>query len=204
MPAASPSGGNTEVFQLLQSGSPEFKMTGAHASYSAGLNPHTQPASPAGSQRPEIYPSIPPALSTDPRTSLQLPLMYRADEELRAILQALPTKADIEDLVGCVETTHRKEICTVKQEVQSLSVGETSLSMLDRKVATIEATKRSQTEASVGLQLHMEEMQDRSRRNNLRHRSLPEATGPTDLVDTVTDIFRRVGGDQLQGRLEFD
>lgn len=109
-------------------------------------------------------------------------------------------KADIEALVGHVEAARRKEIFAVKQEVQSLStrltVGETSLSALDRRVATLEANQRSQAELSVGLQLHME---DRSRRNNL-----PEATGLADLEDTVADIFRRVEGEQLQGRLEFD
>lgn len=140
--------------------------------------------------------------------SPQPPLMFGADEELRAILQALPTKADIETLIGRVEAAHRKELHAVKQEVHSLSdrltAGETSMLVIDRRVTALEAQHRSQAEMSLGLQLHMEEMEDRSRRNNLRLRGLPEATGPADLADTVADIFRRVAGDQIQGRLEFD
>lgn len=35
-------------------------------------------------------------------------------------------------------------------------------------------------------------MGDRSRRNNLRLRGIPEATGPEDLVETVTAIFHKL------------
>lgn len=37
--------------------------------------------------------------------------------------------------------------------------------------------------------MHLEEMEDRSRRNNLRLRGIPEATGPEDLAEWVTAIF---------------
>lgn len=50
----------------------------------------------------------------------------------------------------------------------------------------------------------MEEMEDLSRRNDLQLRSLPEAMRPADLVDTVTNILRRVAGKQLPGHLEFN
>lgn len=52
------------------------------------------------------------------------------------------------------------------------------------------------------LQLHQEEMEDRSRCNNLRLRGLPEATGSEDLAATVT--FRRLPGDPLPQNLEYD
>lgn len=42
------------------------------------------------------------------------------------------------------------------------------------------------------MQLHLEEMEDRSRRNNLR---IPEATGPEDLAETATAIFRMLMAD---------
>lgn len=111
-------------------------------------------------------------------------------------------------LIGRVEAAHRKEIRAIKQEVHSLSdrltAGEVSMSEIDRRVSVLDSQHRVQTEAAIGLQLHMEEMEDRSRRNNLRLRGLPEATGPADLAGTVGDIFRKVGGDQIQGRMEFD
>lgn len=196
------------IFQQLQSGSPELKMAAAHASLAASSTHDIPPDSPTGSQSPEFLANVLPSRSSGSRTPSQTPLLFGADEELRAILQALPTKADIETLIGKVEAAHRKEIRAVKQEVHSLSdrltVGEASVSEIDRRVSVLESQHRAQAEAAIGLQLHMEEMEDRSRRNNLRLRGLPEATGPADLADTVADIFRRVAGDQIQGRMEFD
>lgn len=178
-------------------------MATTHAAHSSGHGHTSQMTSPTGSQSPEIFSNVPPSISIDPRMSG--PMMYGADEELKAILQALPMRADIESLIGRVEAAHSKEIHAIKQEVHFLSdrltVGETSLSTMDRRVAVLETQHRSQVEMLVGLQLHME---DRSRRNNLRLRGLPEATGPADLADTVADIFQRVAGDQIQGRLEFN
>lgn len=112
------------LFQLSQSGSPEFKMADSHASHSAGLDPLAYPAYPASPTGPlslEIYPNTPPPLLMDLRNSPHLPLTYRADVELKSILQALPTKADIEALIGCVEATHRKELRAIKQEVHTLT-----------------------------------------------------------------------------------
>lgn len=159
------------------------------------------PTLPGRSQSPALYPSSPAAPSTDPRSTLYLPLIYRSDEELNSILQALPTKADIEALVGRVEASHKKETWSVKQEVQSLNTrltaGESSLLTLEQRLTTLESQQKVQAESAVELQLRMEEFEDRSRRNNLRLRGLPVATGPTDLLATVTDIFRKVAGEHL-------
>lgn len=134
--------------------------------------------------------------------------MLGADAELKAILQALPTRSDIEALVRRVEAAHRKEIRAVKQEVQALNTrltsGESSLTTLEKRVTALESRQDSQSASAVELQLCVEEMEDWSRRNNVPLRGLPEATGPEDLLATVTDIFRRVAGDHLPEQIEVD
>lgn len=42
------------------------------------------------------------------------------------------------------------------------------------------------------MQLHLEELEDHSRRNNLGLQGLPKATGQEDLAETVTAIFHRI------------
>lgn len=44
----------------------------------------------------------------------------------------------------------------------------------------------------VNLQLHLEDLENKSRRNNLRLRGLPEATDTEDFSATVSAIFQRV------------
>lgn len=137
-----------------------------------------------------------------------MPITFRADAELKAILQALLTRADIEALVGKVEAAHKREIRAVKQDVQALSTrlsaGECSLVTLEQRVTTLESRQRDQSNSAVDLQLRMEEMEDWSRRNKLRLRGLPEATGPSDLLATVIDKFKRVAGDHLPECIEID
>lgn len=45
---------------------------------------------------------------SDSQDSLHQPLTLRAGAELRALLQALPTRTDIEALIGRLEAIHRK------------------------------------------------------------------------------------------------
>lgn len=143
--------------------------------------------SPESSRSPILYPGSPATSSAHPWSEGPLPPSYRTDPELMAILQALPTKTDIESLVGRVEAAHRKGIQAMKQEVQSLSTrlaaGESSLSLFDGRLSALESSFSAQAESAVDLQLRMEEIEDRSRRNNLRLRGLPEATGHADHCD---------------------
>lgn len=102
-------------------------------------------------------------------------------EDLRSILQALPTKADIEALVSRIEEAHSHDIQEVKEEVQSLAIrvetGETSVTSLEHRMSALENAQATQMATAVDLQLHLEDLEDRSRRNNLRLWGLPEATG---------------------------
>lgn len=86
--------------------------------------------------------------------------------------QAFPTKQDIETLIQRVEEAHRRDIQEVRTEIRSLTdrvdTGETSISSLENRLGTLEQSHVAQAEATVALQLHMEDLEDRSRRNNLR------------------------------------
>lgn len=118
------------------------------------------------------------------------------DGELRALLQALPMKQDIESLIQRVEEAHHRDIQPVRTEIGALTdrvdAGESSISSLEVRMEALEQANIAQAESAVALQLHLEDLEDRSRRNNLRLRGLPEATGAENLQDTVTAIFQRV------------
>lgn len=107
------------------------------------------------------------------------------DGELRALLQALSTKQDIETLMQRVEESHRRDIQAVRMEISSLTdrvdAGESSISSLEARMGPLEQSHVAQEESRVALQPHMEDLEDRSRKNNLRLQGLPEATGTEHL-----------------------
>ncbi|XP_077319612.1 uncharacterized protein LOC143942237 [Lithobates pipiens] len=126
-------------------------------------------------------------------------------DDLRRILQALPTradfealpsKADIELLIARVEEAHARDIQEVRGDIQALSVrvdsGATSLQSLTQRVLELERTGTVQQAAITDLCLHTEDLEDCSRRNNLRLRGIPEATGSEDLEATVVAIFHKI------------
>lgn len=108
----------------------------------------------------------------------------------RADIEALPTRADIESLILQIEEAHSRDIQEVRTVLHSVSdrvtSGETLVAALETRV---QALDRASDSHIVEAQLNLEEMEDRSRRNNLRLWGLPEATGPEDLAETVTAIF---------------
>lgn len=75
-------------------------------------------------QRPRVLQAgfdTPAVFRSDPQGSQNLPLTLRADAELRVLLQALPTRSDIEALIGKFEASNCKELMVVKKSVKVLS-----------------------------------------------------------------------------------
>lgn len=109
---------------------------------------------------PDSFLDTPPDFHPDPGGPSQpSSLLYRTDTELRFLLQALPTKADIVAFIGTVETAHRKELKEVKSELKGLSSRlakcETSLSTLDHRVTALEELQETHVEALIDQQLHL-------------------------------------------------
>lgn len=112
--------------------------------------------------------------------------------DLRALLQALPMRADMEAMVSHLEEVHCRDLKLVWTQVQQLSdrltTDETSLASLEDRVSQLEQVQTLQAFHASSLQLHLEELEDRSRHNNLRFRGIPEATGREALQPTVLAI----------------
>lgn len=129
-------------------------------------------------------------------------------EDLKTLIQALPTRADIETLIGKVEDAHRKELELVRGELQILvervTDGESAYQSLEQRVSILERDSYTQKETSVALQLQLEDLEDRSRRNNVRLRGIPEALDQENLQDMVKSIFENILKDAMPLNLELD
>lgn len=81
------------------------------------------------------------------------------DPNLCALIQALPTKADIEALFIRLEELHRNDLQAihpeVHQKVERASTGENAISALDTRISQMEAAQFSQTIHVSTPQLHL-------------------------------------------------
>lgn len=75
---------------------------------------------------------------------------------------------------------------------------------MEQQVTFLEYLQDDHIDSAVTLQLHMEDLEDRSRQNNLWLWGLPEAMGPEDLAAFALEIFRRLSDDPLPAYLELN
>lgn len=148
-------------------------------------------------------PILPLELSTAPEnTCLDMPSSASSpggasvDQEILALLQALSTSTDIEALILKLEETHRRDFQEVKAEVFTLAdrvlSGEASFTALERQVASLERAGDQHRDTAVALQLHLEDVEDRGCRNNLRLRGIPESVDAKALDGRLQELFREV------------
>lgn len=132
----------------------------------------TRPPSLGPSAAPDCFSETLVAFRPEMSPTTQLPGVSQLDQDIRSLLQALPTRINIEAMILRLEETHRRDVQKVREDVTT----ETSLSILTNQVSALEQSQDAQRETTTALQLHLEKIEDRSRRKNLRLQGLPEAT----------------------------
>lgn len=116
---AAKSGGEVQRFvPSSQTASPDPKIAEPHGLLHEASDP---PVSPAVSSELEAYSDAPAASCLGPPDFSHQPLTLQTDDELRNLLQALPTKTDIKALIDRLEETYRLELQKVKKDMQAPS-----------------------------------------------------------------------------------
>lgn len=125
-------------------------------------------------------------------------------EELKNLIQALPTKADIEAQITRVEDAHRKDLQLLQTLTERLIVDEMVTNRLEQPISQVERAGASQTNDAAALQVQLDGLEDHGRRNNLRLQGLPETTDRENLWDTVMLIFKRMLTGKVPPYMEMD
>ncbi|KAM9313358.1 RNA-binding protein FXR2 [Gastrophryne carolinensis] len=115
---------------------------------------------------------------------------------IQAELKMLPTRDDLESFIHRVESTFKKDISDLQQSVGGLDARvdslERSRATTAQRLETLERDLAQQKAVAQMTVLHLDDLENRSRRNNIRIRGLPEATGPDQLRPTITGIFNEL------------
>lgn len=110
-PKPKAAGGTLDHFlQNTPTASPDLKMAELRSFSHEASGPHTQPVSPAVSSASDAYSDTPPDLRADLQGSPLHPSSLQMILELRTLLQALPTRMDIEALITRLEEQHLRDI----------------------------------------------------------------------------------------------
>lgn len=120
----------------------------------------------------------------------------KADRRWAHLLRQLPTKEDFRALVAEVKEACKIEIAAVRQDLRQVSDRVESLEsehdLTRRHISQLQAHVSSQEALLQDTRLHLEDLDNRGRRNNIRIRGLPEVEGVEDLQTTLESIFNRL------------
>uniref|UniRef100_A0A8C5LRC0 Uncharacterized protein n=1 Tax=Leptobrachium leishanense TaxID=445787 RepID=A0A8C5LRC0_9ANUR len=146
---------------------------------------------PEGSQAAQATP--PPGSPDNPTsdTETTAEMLHTGDgPDWATLLARLPTKEDLKEANAIIMA----ELQQVRGDLQGLHTKihavEATCDVLNLQQAANSTKLDSQNEQLRGMALHMEDLDNRGRRNNLRIRGLPDTEdSPTQLIPTLTSIF---------------
>lgn len=131
-----------------------------------------------------------------------------AEGSFRDIVAGLPTRQDLQEMAASIVNALSRELHDLRQQVDTVeervTVLKSSTSTSDARIASMEQEQRGFCRHLVEIQLKLDDGENRSRRNNLRLRGIPEATMGSDLRATVVAILNQVLGKLPATELEQD
>ncbi|KAM5140586.1 uncharacterized protein ACMZJ9_014461 [Mantella aurantiaca] len=131
-----------------------------------------------------------------------------ASRELRAILASLPTKQDLDAQTERIEISLRREIDNIRSDLVATTSRVTQLEVTTTNIQQqVEQLDTSYSSILVQLQSHqllIDDLENRSRRNNLKIKGLPESISSSDLKSTVSHIINEILECPMDTPLEID
>lgn len=123
-------------------------------------------------------------------------------------LQAIPTKEDFRQLIEDVKSTCRSEIQVLQSGLKHLA---DRVEMAEEEIQETKlAVHRTQLQGADhhtmlrDMQRHVEDLDNRGRRNNIRVRGIPEVDGPEDIQHILQDVFNNLLGEPVTKFIEMD
>lgn len=126
----------------------------------------------------------------------------------QAYLQAIPTKEDFRQLIEDVKSTCRTEIQVLQTGLKHLAdrmeMAEEEIQETKLAVHRTQLQGADHREMLRDMQRHVEDLDNRGRRNNIRVRGIPEAEGPEDLQTILQSVFNNLIGEPPNKHIELD
>lgn len=143
---------------------------------------------------------LPPNLSLSPSHAAAddrhdavdlLPL--EALKQIQHSLATLPTRQELDGWAQRIESSLKREVEDLRAQVTHTDNRVTTIASeqatQESRITALESIVSHHRSQLLQVRLRSEDIENRSRRNNIRIRGLPEATAPGDLAVTITSIF---------------
>lgn len=114
-------------------------------------------------------------------------------ENLQSIIKSLPTTSCIKNMFREFSDSIKEEISTLRSDIRQISSRmtqvEDSTEQLSAHASFLAKRMREQKMETYALKLHLDDLENRSRRNNLRIKGLTESVTDAEIIPVLTKIF---------------
>lgn len=123
-------------------------------------------------------------------------------------LQALPTKQDMAEMMSHLEGMIKGELKATRRDIQNVlqRVEESEAHLNEHKKAILDLRARAESDwlEMRNIRYRLEDQENRSRRNNLRIRGLPESVKTSDLEKMLCEVFNKILDKEISSPIHFD
>lgn len=128
--------------------------------------------------------------------------------DIRELLRALPTRADIQQLITAVEQACQQAVEDLREDTRALGHRvesmEKSQEVMVQVVADVQDSVKDHEDALNSYKDQLDDYENRDRRQNIRIRGLPETIQTSELTSVVQKVFSQIMGDSVPECIEID
>ncbi|CAH2292096.1 Hypothetical predicted protein [Pelobates cultripes] len=147
-------------------------------------------------------------MASEPNQAAANDALERIEGALREMTVAMATKTDLQTNTTAIQETLRAEVAGLRADLATQAGRITALEEADAaltaRVASTDNAVARQGEMLLNMRRHLEDVDNRGRRCNIRVRGVPEAEGAEDAQNTLKELFRSIMLPTLLPHIEFD
>ncbi|CAH2276357.1 Hypothetical predicted protein [Pelobates cultripes] len=137
-----------------------------------------------------------PKMAAPSTSGREGPALDRIESTLRDLAAAMVTKTDLQANTTAIQETLRMEIAGIRTELTTqagrITVVEEANAALTTRMAATDTAVARQGEMLLSMRRHLEDVDNRGRRCNIRIRGVPETEGTKNVIDTLMELFRSI------------
>ncbi|CAH2254895.1 Hypothetical predicted protein [Pelobates cultripes] len=169
------------------------------------MDPFLQPTSGAGGETagPASTPPSPASSSGAEHSSLD-----RIGEEIRSIAASMATKTDLLTLTTTIQDALRAEMAGIRTEVTAhgtrIEALETAMETQSSRISSTDLAITRQGDMLLDMRRHLEDLDNRGRRCNIRVRGVPETAGGENATEVLSGLFKMLLQEEAPECFEFE
>ncbi|CAH2277303.1 Hypothetical predicted protein [Pelobates cultripes] len=137
--------------------------------------------------------SASPKMAASSTSGQERPALDRIEDTLRDLAAAMVTKSDLQANTTTIQDTLRTEIAGIRTELTAqagrITLMEEANAALTTRVTATDMAVARQGEMLLSMRRHLEDVDNRGRRCNIRVRGVPEAEGTENAMEILTELF---------------